>query len=47
MLRLGRKKDLASYARYLLLKMRGYSKARMEKHKQSIYLYWYVKTYLG
>jgi|TARA_B100000686_G_scaffold155567_1_gene163360 hypothetical protein len=37
MLRLGRKKDLASYARYLLLKMRGYSKARMKKYKQSIY----------
>jgi len=47
MLRRGRKKDFASDARYLLLKMKSYFKARIKKHKQSIFLYWYVKTYFG
>jgi len=43
MLKQSRKKDLASYARYLLLKMRGYSKAKEKKHKQSIGLETHIK----
>jgi hypothetical protein len=43
MLKQSRKKDLASYARYLLLKMRGYSKAKEKKHKQSIALETHIK----
>jgi len=43
MLKQSRKKDLASYARYLLLKMRGYSKVKEKKHKQSLDLDTHIK----